>query len=57
MLTVSFFGRILPSSSSGPTPMAVRRGGRGGGIEPAGFVSGFCSSPFMRFAVMNNFGR
>ena len=55
ILTVSFLGRPFPesSSSSGPRPIAVRRGGAGGGIEPAGFGSGFGLSFFLSWSPPN----
>jgi hypothetical protein len=53
ILTAFFFGPFPPelSSSAGPSPIAVRRDGRGGGIAPAGFGSGFWSSLFMCLLV------
>ena len=42
----SFFEHILSSSWSRPSPTGVG-GGRGGGIEPAGFAAGFRWSFFM----------
>src|SRR5262249_15400706 len=41
------------SSSSGPRPMAGRRGGRGGGLLPEGCVWGRGSSFSMRPAIVN----
>jgi hypothetical protein len=49
IFTVSFFRRLIESSSSSPgtSPIAVRVGGFGGGIEPADCVLGCLSSSFI----------